>query len=909
MSGGRQPDRATMISSITALVRHVATYEVFVGDPTLSLLFGAAADGIHSPFWDAAALLRWTKSSTQRFRSLGEPGHVLSDAVWSRSSDAWSQVTGRIIDDQVRREAASALLASLHDAAELVHDEMGSWELLPFTEAREKLRRWHGSAVAALESANSAGALPHQTLGDLEALVQALRHAWADDTKLAAHAKTFTALGVNVPASAATDDANELQAVRDALTYLSQFHEQHLPVTVVSWLASGNQADRTRRLLQHIAILRAALTASASAEARFAQCGNVDLTLWYRTQRSDASLSFRISRFDRAILAGGSLGRYGTLLRTRAAAVAGAIPLVCELLETGMVSAEQLPDTYEYLLARTLAQLVLQANPGLDQFSGDLHETRRAQFGALDARFIALTQQIIAQRASSAPRVRGVGWGPVKNLTEQSLIQHEIGKTRAFIAIRDMFVRAGRAIQSLKPCIMMGPQAVAQYLPIGQFHFDLVVMDEASQMRPEDALGAIARGSQLVVVGDQKQLGPASFFETNSSDDEEVEEAAAVLAAEAAQVEAPRGASVLERSESILLAAARRYPLRMLRWHYRSRYPELITFSNQEFYNNDLVLFPHPGSERAGDGINFVQVENAVYSSRANQREAQQVVEAVRIHASVCPERSLIVVTMNQPQRELIDMLIQRAERDDSSLSAFRAKHADTLEPFGVKNLENVQGDERDVVYVSVTYGPNRAGVVSQAFGPINSVGGERRLNVLFTRAKYRLDIFCSFDPTMLRVSETSPRGLCVLRDYLRFAKEKRLDTGRFTAREPDSDFEIEVARALGAHGYEAHPQVGVAGYFLDLAVIDPRRPGRYILAIECDGATYHSAKSARDRDRLRQGVLEGLGWNVHRIWSTDWFRDPGAEILKAVRKLDELSLIRPEQRLDSSMDNVFSQR
>ena len=327
----------------------------------------------------------------------------------------------------------------------------------------------------------------------------------------------------------------------------------------------------------------------------------------------------------------------------------------------------------------------------------------------------------------------------------------------------------------------------------------------------------------------------------------------------------------------------------MLRWHYRSRYPELIAFSNHEFYGDGLVLFPHPGTEHEGDGVNFRAVDGAVYATSLNPREAEAIVEAVRAHATRSPERSLMVVTMNQPQRELVDTLVQNAEKDDPVLAAFRQRHEGTLEPFAVKNLENVQGDERDAIFVGVTYGPNERGTLAQNFGPINAMGGERRLNVLFTRAKFRLDVFCSFDPTMLRISESSPRGLCVLRDYLRFAREKNLETGRFTAREPGSDFEVEVSRALRAHGYEVHPQVGVAGYYLDLAVVDANRPGRYILGIECDGATYHSARSARDRDRLRQEVLQKLGWQIHRIWSTDWFRDPRGETGRLVRRIEAL--------------------
>jgi superfamily I DNA and/or RNA helicase/very-short-patch-repair endonuclease len=506
-------------------------------------------------------------------------------------------------------------------------------------------------------------------------------------------------------------------------------------------------------------------------------------------------------------------------------------------------------------------------------------------------------RQVITQRATAVPSVRGVGYGPVAELSEQSLIEHEIEKTRRHIPIREMFRRAGRAIQALKPCVMMGPQAVAQYLPPGLFHFDLVVMDEASQMRPEDALGAVARGAQLVVVGDPKQLGPTSFFDTISEDENEVEELAAALAAAVAPLaasapatDAPPSASVLERSESILLAAARRYPLRMLRWHYRSRYPELIAFSNHEFYGDGLVLFPHPGAEREGDGINYRVVDDAVYGASLNPREAEALVEAVRRHAAEHPERTLMVVTMNQPQRELVDTLVQNAEKDDPVLAAFRERHQETLEPFAVKNLENVQGDERDTIFVGVTYGPNERGTLVQNFGPINATGGERRLNVLITRAKFRLDVFCSFDPAMLRVTETSPRGLVVLRDYLTFAKEKTQATERPAARAPESDFEIEVSRALRAHGYEVHPQVGVAGYHLDLAIVDPNRPGCYVLGIECDGATYHSARSARDRDRLRQAVLQNLGWRIHRIWSTDWFRDPRGETARIVKRLEALS-------------------
>jgi very-short-patch-repair endonuclease len=763
------------------------------------------------------------------------------------------------------------------------------WEPLPFEVVEDHLHRWRDIALNAIRVASNAQAAPNVTLTSLSDRLGALQRAWASDAALESHAETFRALDMALPTRGATEHGDALRHVRGALAYLGQFHERGLPRTLVEWLASGEPRERVSTLLQHVTTVSRAIEAAEAAEQAFATAAGVDARTWYGEWPKGAAFALRVARFDRAIDGAGTLARYAARLRARVRVMMGPIPAAAELLESGTVSSEQLPAVYDYLLARTLAEAVLRERPELDRFSGSVHETRRAQFAGLDERLIALTRQVIAQRANALPPVRGVGYGPVSELSEQSLIEHEIEKTRRHIPIREMFRRAGRAIQALKPCVMMGPQSVAQYLPPGLFHFDLVVMDEASQMRPEDALGAIARGAQLVVVGDPKQLGPTSFFDTVTSDEDEIEELAATLAAEAAAKEAPPSASVLERSESILLAAARRYPLRMLRWHYRSRYPELIAFSNHEFYGDGLVLFPHPGTEREGDGINFRAVDGAVYATSLNAREAGVIVEAVREHAARSPERTLMVVTMNQPQRELVDVLVQNAEKDDPALAAFRARHEGTLEPFAVKNLENVQGDERDTIFVGVTYGPNERGTLAQNFGPINATGGERRLNVLFTRAKFRLDVFCSFDPGMLRVSESSPRGLCVLRDYLRFAQEKNLETGRFTAREPGSDFEIEVSRALRAHGYEVHPQVGVAGYYLDLAVVDPNRPGRYVLGIECDGATYHSARSARDRDRLRQEVLQNLGWQIHRIWSTDWFRDPRGETARLVRRIEKL--------------------
>lgn len=909
MSSGRSADRQTMIGDVSRILQHTSSCEAFSRDPFLVDLVGSAKASIDAPLESVVSALEWISHAQAGLRGSGEIGRRIAAATVTRSPVQWRNAVSALREELEGPVILDDLERILIAAAAMINAEAVAVKRTEVAVLLERIAVW-SSALARVDQvrahAGVGGGISIAALQNMSGLVSKAVEA---ERELIPHAKTFEQLGLpGHPAG--DDDQQRVQEIRGAILYLSQFGSVVAPAAAIDWLCGGRgkgkttdtieTADRIRSSRAPLNQLRSALGAFGKAEGEFRSAGAVDFRAWYGAADTELDIAAVKNRFTRAIENEGTLARFLTRLRTKAVVEKSAFPKATELVDAGVIAPPQVASAFDFLLARTLAEQLLRSHPELSGFSGDLHETRRAQFVELDKALMEETQRRIAQIANLQPKIWGNSYGAVRDLTELGLIEHEIGKTRRFVPIREMFRRAGQAIQSLKPCFMMGPQAVAQYLPPGQFHFDLIVMDEASQMRPEDALGAIARGSQLVVVGDPMQLGPTSFFSTSNADDDEIEEAAAQLAAESSGApDLPPGASVLERSESILLAAARRYPMRMLRWHYRSRYPQLISFSNNEFYNRDLVLFPHPGTERKGDGLNFHLVADATYGGSVNYKEAEVVVEAVRLHAREHPERTLLVATMNQPQRELIDSLLQEAEKDDDDLAEFRTSHADGPEPLDIKNLETVQGDERDVILVSVTYGPDDQGVVAQRFGPVNMVGGERRLNVLFTRAKYRLDVFCSFDPNVLRVTETSPRGLCVLRDYLRYARDGTLHGGRFTGREPDSDFEIEVARALRGNGFEVHTQIGAAGFFLDLAVVDPRKPGRYVLAIECDGATYHSAKSARDRDRLRQSVLEGLGWNVHRIWSTDWFRDPRGETAKAVAKLD--GLVSPSRRKRSA--------
>ena len=366
-----------------------------------------------------------------------------------------------------------------------------------------------------------------------------------------------------------------------------------------------------------------------------------------------------------------------------------------------------------------------------------------------------------------------------------------------------------------------------------------------SAMRPEEALGAISRGSQLVVVGDPKQLPPTSFFSRQGDDDEEDNEET----------------SLAQNSESILEAAMPLFKLRRLRWHYRSRHESLIAFSNKAFYDSNLVVYPSPHRESPEFGVKFVRVQRGRFVEQRNIEEAEVVAKAIEHHLLHRPDESLGVVAMNVKQAEQIDRALEHLAKQNPALQEALSRNEGVDEPLFVKNLENVQGDERDVIYISTTYGPMEiGGTVPQRFGPINGADGWRRLNVLFTRSKKRMQVFASFTAGDVLATGTSSRGVLALRDFLQFAETGLMSNTRETGKAPDSDFEVAVIEALERHGYQCEPQVGVAGFFIDLAVRDPGQPGRYLMGIECDGAAYHSAKSARDRDRLRQSVLEQLG-------------------------------------------------
>ena len=510
-------------------------------------------------------------------------------------------------------------------------------------------------------------------------------------------------------------------------------------------------------------------------------------------------------------------------------------------------------------------EITIKENEILAGFSSEVHEEIRNKFVQLDKELLVQNRAEIAYKHwEKLPKHSAGG--------SLGVLKREFSKKRRHKPIRMLIRDCGAVIQDIKPVFMMSPLSVSTYLPPDSIKFDLVIFDEASQVKPVDAFSPLLRGEKAVVVGDSKQLPPTSFFDTELDLDDEEEQSDA------------------GDMESILgLFEGQGVPSKMLRWHYRSEHESLIAVSNYEFYDNDLVLFPSPDVERKELGIRYHHLPDTYYErgrgKSHNRGEAKKVAEAVLKHAEKNPELTLGVAAFSQSQMKVILDELEMLRRQNSKYEAYFNAHPE--EPFFVKNLENVQGDERDIIFISIGYGKTVEGHLSMNFGPLNKDGGERRLNVLITRARKRCEVFTNLLPIDIDLTRTKVRGMVALKRYLKYAKTGVLDIPEETGKEADSLFEEEVAHSLRQHGFEVVNQIGSAGFYVDLGVRTPDSNGEFVLGIECDGAAYHSARSARDRDRTRQLVLERIGWNIHRIWGTDWFKNPEKELSKLLAAID----------------------
>jgi len=573
----------------------------------------------------------------------------------------------------------------------------------------------------------------------------------------------------------------------------------------------------------------------------------------------DASIPLRGLRGQARRVAEGQAGLrdWCAWRRRRAKAVERELLPLVEAVETGRVPAEEITRTFEAAYCAWWSEAVMTEDAVLRTFSTPEHESRIRKFCAADEGHQEATSEYIAARLQAGlpaqdEVTRSSGWG---------VVRRELQKQRRHKPVRVLLKEAPDVLTKLTPCFMMSPLSVAQYLPTDQALFDVVIFDEASQITVWDAIGAIARGRQVIVAGDPRQMPPTNFF-ARADDD-------------------PDGDLEIEGDlESILdemLGAS--VPEQRLNLHYRSRRESLVAFSNARYYDNRLITFPAPQVEDTG--LSVVRPSDGFYArggARHNEAEAKAVTaEIVRrlTHADAgVRQQSIGVVTFNSEQQTLIEDLLDR-ERLHRPEIEWAFSPEETPEPVFVKNLETVQGDERDVILFSVTYGPDQTGRVTMNFGPLNREGGERRLNVAVTRSKSEMVVFSTLRPDQIDLSRTQARAVADLKDFLDYAERGASVLGVVAPQsmgDADSPFEVAVTEALRREGWRVQPQIGVSAYRIDLGVVHPDQPGRYLAGIECDGATYHSSAVARERDKVRQQVLEGLGWTLFRIWSTDWW-------------------------------------
>ena len=545
-------------------------------------------------------------------------------------------------------------------------------------------------------------------------------------------------------------------------------------------------------------------------------------------------------------------------------------------------------DTIRNIFMRKLYKLWIDKieieNPEMRKFSGDAQQLLIDKFCELDIKLINKNKTQISKSLA-------LNWieyaSNVINKLDLQVLNHEINKKKKHKPIRILIQEIPELLQTLKPCWMMSPLSVSQLIEsnkkgaAGKFvEFDLIIFDEASQIRTEDAICSIYRGKQLILAGDSNQLPPTNFFNYIDNDDD------------------------YENSnfESVLDECAVFLDSRTLNWHYRSRHEDLIKFSNYHIYDNQLITFPSPIANSDDFGMDFELIENGYYEkgSRFNRKEATRVAEAIIEHYQTKSNQSLGVIAFSEAQqfaieRELARLIRKYPDQDQSFL--------DEEKPGAlfIKNLENVQGDERDVIYFSIGYARDKKGNLSHNFGPLNREGGHRRLNVAITRARDRLKVFSSIVSSDIDLSRTSAQGAVLLKKYLGFA-EASVNSQLLTEGNSEicdqtlpltshpspaaSLIEESIATTLEAMGYTVERFLGSSDYRIDIAVKDPHNPNNYILAIETDGEIYRSAKTTRDRERLRRQMLKSLGWNTHKVWARDWIRNSSSELEKILAKL-----------------------
>lgn len=888
--GGKRASRTDMSSALRSIAEYINRRIQFESHVAYSEMLGVHFQGVSSPWDDLHAVLLWYEQvfvALPEHQTHSEPFRRI---VFTGRAEHLKSIRANLGPTEEHRRSLEQVVTRVTDFTRTVPSQRhlvvaGSFEdILTCLESFKK------------EVADALRIVDRAAIGDGIVLRDLVNVMTAAAQCRGAMAAVQNAAGVQALVGAAYRGVNtDIEPIRNTVQFAQSIASGTLPSHTVQWLLCREYVSRLADLRTW---LDGARNCAGKLQALAEDLGSISgSALWNNRAENPWGSSHALA--ERALANREELPRWNHFLRLQVQSRENGLDRLTALAETRALEPGDLGRAFAFVFYNTLARSVFTEHADLSQVTGVSQEQLQNQFAAADKESIRLYSERVAAIIDKRPIPYGNQSGPVRSWTEMALVANEISKQKRHIPIRQLIQRSSNALVALKPCFMMGPLSVAQYLAPGQLKFDFVVMDEASQLRPEDAIGALARGGQVVIVGDPKQLPPTSFFQR--------------VALDAEDDTSDDTRTAVEEGESILDVASTLFqPVRRLRWHYRSRHHSLIAFSNKEFYQRNLIIFPSAYHDDPSLGVKHYFIPDGVFEGGRNPREAAVVVEAVLDHMRRHPDESLGVVTLNFEQRELVEELLDRRLREDPFAIAYQENMTGGQESLFIKNLENVQGDERDVIFISTTYGADTRGNQFQRFGPINGPSGHRRLNVLFTRAKKRTVVYSSLDPERIQTTASSPWGVRALKEYLIFARTGILDQADEGVDQPTNDFECSVGAVLKENGYQVVAQVGVAGFFIDLGVKHPTRAGTFLLGIECDGASYHSGRSARDRDRLRQEILENLGWKIHRVWSTDWFRSRDSEIRRLLRRIQDLLEADPVyqmERLKVSRTEALRQR
>lgn len=523
---------------------------------------------------------------------------------------------------------------------------------------------------------------------------------------------------------------------------------------------------------------------------------------------------------------------------------------------------------------------VLESKPSIANFKSVMHDKTVNDFCTLDEHQLYIARMRIREKLiNSLPSKDRV----IAVHDEMSVLTRELGKKSRIMPIRKLFRTIPNLLLKIKPCFMMSPLSVSYFLEAQTYNFDMVIFDEASQIFPEDAIGAILRSKQVIIAGDTKQLPPTNFFasSTNNLD---------------GQFDANDDEGEDEIFDSILEETASILPNRTLLWHYRSRHEDLIAFSNSYIYKNELITFPGSAISKKDTGVEYYKVADGVYKDRCNVPEAKKCVELIIEHIENHPDLSLGIIAFSEKQQSTIEQVLYEYRELHPEYEWFFDENKD--EPFFIKNLENVQGDERDTIIFSICYAKNNRGIMLMNFGPLGKQGGERRLNVAVTRAKINIKLVGSIEPTDIDLVRAKSDGAKLLRYYIEFAMKgsSTLPQRHMESLDNRDEFCGCVYDFLISKGYKVSRNIGCSDYKMDLAVEHPKKSGTYIAGIECDGENYSAARTAREREHLRPQILKNMGWNMYRVWSTAWIKNPADEQDKLLAFINECMKNNPRE-------------